>query len=106
MIESLCPLTCFFQSLTAQRDATLSQVWLKMARLARASGVSNLARLALERLLETRADHVLALRMLRDVLSEIGDGAACREVPRYVRLFLSYGAATAVWCCERSVCKQ
>lgn len=64
-----------------------------MARLARASGLSNLARLALERLLETRADHVLALRMLRDVLLEIGDVAACREVPRYhdtFRLLIVY----------------
>lgn len=66
----------------SQRGVMLSQVWLKMARLARASGLLNLARLALERLLETRMDHVLALRMLREVLSEIGDVAACREVSR------------------------
>lgn len=56
------------------------QVWLKMARLARRSGLSNLARFALERLLETREDHVFALRTLRDVLLEIGDAAAVREV--------------------------
>lgn len=53
---------------------------MKMARLSRATGLSNLARLALERLLEVNGDHVLALRTLKDVLSEIGDAAACREV--------------------------
>ncbi|CAM9213321.1 unnamed protein product, partial [Ectocarpus sp. 13 AM-2016] len=52
---------------------------MKMARLSRAAGLSNLARLALERLLEVNGDHVLALRTLKDVLSEIGDVAACRE---------------------------
>ncbi|CAN0221758.1 unnamed protein product, partial [Ectocarpus fasciculatus] len=51
-----------------------------MARLSRATGLSNLARLALERLLEVNGDHVLALRTLKDVLAEIGDAAACREV--------------------------
>lgn len=53
---------------------------MKMARLSRAAGLSNLARLALERLLQANGDHLLALRTLRDVLSEIGDVAACREV--------------------------
>ncbi|CAN0458143.1 unnamed protein product, partial [Ectocarpus sp. 8 AP-2014] len=38
--------------------------------------------LALERLLEVNGDHVLALRTLKDVLSEIGDAAACREVTK------------------------
>lgn len=51
-----------------------------MARLSRRAGLSNLARLALERLLEKREDHVLALRTLRDVLLEIGDVAAARQV--------------------------
>lgn len=53
---------------------------MKMARVARRAGLLNLARLALERLLSTRGDHVLALRMLRDVLLDIGDDAAVRQV--------------------------
>lgn len=55
-------------------------MWLKIARLARRAGLLNLARLALERLLTNRGDHVLALRTLRDVLVEIGDGVALRQV--------------------------
>lgn len=53
---------------------------MKMARLSRAAGLLNLARLALERLLDRDGDHLLALRSLRDLLSEIGDVAACRQV--------------------------
>ena len=55
---------------------------MKMARLSRASGLLNLARLALERLLDRDGEHLLALRSLRDLLSEIGDVAACRQVQR------------------------
>lgn len=54
---------------------------MKMARLSRAAGLSNLARLALERLLEANGNHILALRTLADLLLEIGDVAACRQVP-------------------------
>lgn len=61
------------------------QVWLKMARIARRAGLLNLARLALERLLGIRGDHILALRTLKDVLLEIGDVAATREVCRSAR---------------------
>lgn len=53
-----------------------------MARIARRGGVLNLARLALERLLANREDHVLALRTLKDILLEIGDDAAFRQVQR------------------------
>lgn len=55
---------------------------MKMARLSRAAGLLNLARLALERLLDRDGDHLLALRSLRDLLSEIGDLSACRQVRR------------------------
>lgn len=55
---------------------------MKMARLSRAAGLLNLARLALERLLDRDEDHLLALRSLRDLLSEIGDVAACCQVRR------------------------
>lgn len=57
---------------------------MKMARLSRAAGLLNLARLALERLLDRDGDHLLALRSLRDLLSEIGDAAACRQVRKRV----------------------
>lgn len=56
------------------------QVWLKMARVARRVGLLNLARLALERLLGIREDHMVALRMLKEVLLEIGDSSGVRQV--------------------------
>lgn len=59
-----------------------------MARLSRAAGLTNLARLALERLLQANGDHLLALRTLRDLLSEIGDAAACREVETHALAML------------------
>ncbi|CAM9141767.1 unnamed protein product [Scytosiphon promiscuus] len=68
------------QVAAAEEDGSDLAVWMKMARLSRAAGLSNLARLALERLLEANGDHLLALRTLKDLLSEIGDVAACREV--------------------------
>lgn len=73
------------------------QVWLKMARLARRAGVLNLARLALESLLEIREDHVLALRTLRDVLLEIGDGAAVREVQPTSSYCRNYSSGSCVF---------
>lgn len=64
-----------------------------MSRVARRVGLLNLARLALERLLSIRGDHSLALRSLRDVLAEIGDCGALRQVqrvPQAVRLQSHY----------------